>query len=126
MTRPSRGWRESMATMRKNRRCFRPIFFMRMRTATDQALSGQRSRLRAIATVDIRDRAFAGYTISDCESCSPTVKNESPLFLAPLLLFLLLLAVLGALLGTLAVAGADLALEHVRAGQERAHAAQAA
>src|SRR5215469_2143039 len=102
MTRPSRGWRESMATMRKYGRCFRPIRFMRIRTATaPPQASGVRSQESGTNLGGDRGAATSSLTPDSCS-------------LPPLLL----LALLGPLLGALAVPGADLRLQHLGAGHE--------
>ena len=67
MIRPSRGWRPSMATMRKYGRCFRPNFFMRIRTAT--AVSHSLSVIGASAA---RKRMFYG-PLADV----PTIRERS-------------------------------------------------
>src|SRR5262249_46451951 len=105
--RPSRGWRESMATIRKYGRCFRPSFFMRIRTATLEPF------YKVVSNREVGERE------------RETINQNARALLPSLVLLPFLLPFFGPFLGALAVAGADLGLEHFRARHEGARLAQA-
>src|SRR4051812_35247095 len=114
-----------MATMRKNGQCFRPIFFMRIRTATGMILDASGKREGPVAAVEIRDAAEIVQPGRVTNGPRPAAHPAKLLLFTALVLLALLFPLLGPLLGALAVSGADLTLEHARPGQERAHLAEA-
>src|SRR5207245_619903 len=105
MIRPSRGWRESIATMRKYGRCLRPNIFMRIRTAT------------------FPPKSFGCILRSLTRVGRPTPARLLSSFISPLL-FAFSLAVLGSFLGGFAMAGIAFFHHEVGTGLEGSHLAQ--
>src|ERR1043166_3845578 len=110
-TRPSRGWRWSMATIRKYGRCFRPSFFMRMRTATESPL---------LFTFSVR-RPASGTGAR----CGPANAKRKRLHPSAFVLLALLLAFLRPCLPARSAPGADLCLGHHGPGIEHPRLAHA-